>query len=80
MPGLDGIELLSRIKRSAPPGTAVLMMTAYSAAEQAVEAGETGAYDYISKPFKVEEIKVLIRNALEKSDLKRENSVLAKRP
>jgi two-component system response regulator PilR (NtrC family) len=75
MPGLGGIELLSRIK-TASPGTAVLMMTAYSAAEQAVEAMKLGAYDYISKPFKVEEIKVLIRNALEKSDLKRENSVL----
>jgi two-component system response regulator PilR (NtrC family) len=75
MPGLNGIELLGRIK-SISPDTAVLMMTAYSAAEQAVEAMKLGAYDYISKPFKVEEIKLLIRNALEKSDLKRENSVL----
>ena len=75
MPGLNGIELLSRIKESAPE-TAVLMMTAFSAAEQAVEAMKLGAYDYISKPFKVEEAKQLIRNALEKSDLKRENSIL----
>lgn len=75
MPGLNGIELLSRIKESAPE-TAVLMMTAFSAAEQAVEAMKLGAYDYISKPFKVEEVKQLIRNALEKSDLKRENSIL----
>jgi two-component system response regulator PilR (NtrC family) len=75
MPGLNGIELLARIKSMAPE-TAVLMMTAFTAAEQAVDAMKLGAYDYISKPFKVEEIKVLIRNALEKSDLKRENSVL----
>ena len=75
MPGLNGIELLARIKDHSPD-TAVLMMTAFSAAEQAVEAMKLGAYDYISKPFKVEEIKVLIRNALEKSSLKRENSVL----
>ncbi len=75
MPGLNGIDLLRRIK-AVSPGTAVLMMTAYSAAEQAVEAMKLGAYDYISKPFKVEEIKILIRNALEKSDLKRENSIL----
>jgi two-component system response regulator PilR (NtrC family) len=75
MPGLNGIELLARIKSMAPE-TAVLMMTAFTAAEQAVEAMKLGAYDYISKPFKVEEIKVLIRNALEKSDLKRENSLL----
>lgn len=75
MPGLNGIQLLARIKVMAPE-TAVLMMTAFTAAEQAVEAMKLGAYDYISKPFKVEEIKVLIRNALEKSDLKRENIIL----
>jgi len=75
MPGLNGIQLLARIKVMAPE-TAVLMMTAFTAAEQAVEAMKLGAYDYISKPFKVEEIKVLIRNALEKSDLKRENVIL----
>ena len=75
MPGLNGIELLARIKTMAP-GAAVLMMTAFSAADQAVEAMKLGAYDYISKPFKVEEIKILIRNALEKTGLKRENEVL----
>ena len=75
MPGLNGIELLARIK-SMTPDTAVLMMTAFSAAEQAVEAMKLGAYDYITKPFKIEEIKVLIRNALEKTDLKRENTLL----
>lgn len=75
MPGLNGIELLARVKASAPE-TAVLMMTAFSAAEQAVEAMKLGAYDYIAKPFKVDEIKLLIRNALEKTSLKRENIVL----
>lgn len=75
MPALNGIELLARVKAMSPD-TAVLMMTAFSAAEQAVEAMKLGAYDYIAKPFKVEEIKVLIRNALEKTTLKRENFVL----
>lgn len=75
MPGLNGIELLARVKAMSPD-TAVLMMTAFSAAEQAVEAMKLGAYDYIAKPFKVDEIKVLIRNALEKTTLKRENTVL----
>ncbi len=75
MPGLSGIDLLTRVK-SLAPDTAVLMMTAYSETEQAVEAMKLGAYDYIAKPFKIEEIKVLIRNALEKSDLKRENTLL----
>src|ERR1039457_1877686 len=48
MPGLNGIELLGRIKARTPE-TAVLMMTAFTAAEQAVEAMKLGAYDYISK-------------------------------
>jgi len=75
MPGLNGIDLLTRIKETTPE-TAVLMMTAYSASEQAVEAMKLGAYDYLSKPFKVEELKILIKNAIEKSNLKRENSLL----
>jgi two-component system response regulator PilR (NtrC family) len=72
MPGLDGIRLLERIKNHSPD-TAVLLITAFSTAEQAVEAMKLGAYDYIAKPFKVEEIKVLVRNALEKRSLQREN-------
>jgi len=77
MPGLSGIELLARIKEKSPE-TAVLMLTAFSAAEQAVEAMKLGAYDYIGKPFKNEEIKQLVKNALEKQGLKRENSLLKK--
>ncbi|GFE61295.1 sigma-54 dependent transcriptional regulator [Geobacter sp. AOG2] len=75
MPGLNGIDLLARIKQTAPD-TAVLMVTAFTAADQAVEAMKLGAYDYISKPFKNEEIKILISKALEKQGLKRENTIL----
>lgn len=75
MPGLSGLELLERIKQLTPE-TAVLLITAYTTAEQAVEAMKLGAYDYIAKPFKVEEIKVLVRNALEKRSLQRENLML----
>lgn len=75
MPGLGGIELLGRIKTMTPE-TAVLMITAFSEAEQAVEAMKLGAYDYIAKPFKIEEIKLLVRNALEKQGLRRENTLL----
>lgn len=60
MPGLDGVRLLERIKKLTPE-TAVLIITAFSTAEQAVEAMKLGAYDYIAKPFKVEEIKVLVK-------------------
>jgi two-component system response regulator PilR (NtrC family) len=77
MPGLNGIELLARIKEKSPE-TAVLILTAFSTADQAVEAMKLGAYDYIFKPFKNEEIKQLIKNALEKQGLKRENILLKK--
>jgi two-component system response regulator PilR (NtrC family) len=77
MPELSGIELLGRIKEKSPE-TAVLMLTAFSTAEQAVEAMKLGAYDYIGKPFKNEEIKQLVKNALEKQGLKRENILLKK--
>jgi len=75
MPGLSGLTLLEKIKQMTPE-TAVLMITAFTTAEQAVEAMKLGAYDYIAKPFKVEEIKVLVKNALEKRYLQRENSRL----
>ncbi len=75
MPGLDGLALLERIKQCSPE-TAVLLITAFSTAEQAVEAMKLGAYDYLAKPFKVDEVKLLVANALEKRDLKRENRQL----
>jgi two-component system response regulator PilR (NtrC family) len=72
MPGMDGLALLEKIKEVSAD-TAVLMMTAFSTAEQAVAAMKRGAYDYIAKPFNVEEIKILVRNALEKRSLTKEN-------
>ena len=75
MPGLSGLDLLARIKEQTPD-TAVLLITAFSTAEQAVEAMKLGAYNYLAKPFKVDELKVQVRNALEKRDLRRENRQL----
>jgi len=75
MPGLDGIGLLERIK-SGSPETVVMMITAFSTTEQAVEAMKHGAYNYISKPFKIDEIKLFIRNAIEKQQLALENAFL----
>ncbi|MCM0083468.1 sigma-54 dependent transcriptional regulator [Geomonas sp. Red32] len=75
MPGLSGIDLLASIKAQSPD-TAVLMITAFTTSEQAVEAMKLGAYDYLSKPFKVDEVKVLVRNALEKRSLLVENKRL----
>lgn len=75
MPGLNGIGLLEKIKAFSPD-TPVMMITAFSTSEQAVEAMKHGAYNYISKPFKVDEIKLLVRNAIEKRQLIRENALL----
>ena len=71
MPDMSGVEVLREVKQSAPE-TPVIMITAYSSAETAVEALRLGAYDYIAKPFKIDELKVTIKNALEKQQLKEE--------
>ena len=75
MPGINGIELLARIKSLAPE-VPVLMITAFATAEQAVDAIKLGAFHYFTKPFINDEIRALVRNALEKSNLKRENVLL----
>jgi len=72
MPDLNGIDLLARLKKLAPE-IPVLMITAFATAEQAVDAIKLGAFHYFTKPFNNDEIRALVRNALEKSDLKREN-------
>jgi two-component system response regulator PilR (NtrC family) len=75
MPGINGIELLTRIKTLAPE-VPVLMITAFATAEQAVDAIKLGAFHYFTKPFNNDEIRALVRNALEKRDLKQENILL----
>ena len=75
MPRMGGLELLSHIKERTPE-TVVLMVTAFSTTEEAVEAMKQGAYDYITKPFKNEEIRLIVKNALERRDLRRENLAL----
>ncbi|MRR06154.1 MAG: sigma-54-dependent Fis family transcriptional regulator [Deltaproteobacteria bacterium] len=72
MPGMDGLALLSQVKNLSPD-TAVIMVTAFSTAEYAVEAMKLGAYDYIAKPFNVEEIRIIVRNALDRRTLAKEN-------
>ena len=75
MPKLDGISALKKIKTIAPE-TIVIMITAYASAETAIKAMKEGAYDYITKPFRVEEIKLIISHALEKKTLQKENFLL----
>lgn len=75
MPKLDGITALKRIKAISPE-TIVIMITAYASADTAIKAMKEGAYDYITKPFKVDEIKLIVKNALEKISLQKENLLL----
>src|SRR5512136_3202516 len=75
MPKMDGIAVLKKIK-AAFPETIVIMITAYASTDTAIKAMKEGAYDYITKPFKVEEIKLIIKNALEKKNLQKENVLL----
>jgi two-component system, NtrC family, response regulator PilR len=75
MSGVDGIGVLRTVKETSPE-TVVIMITAFATAETAVEAMKLGAYDYIIKPFKVDELKLIINNSLEKRHLRKENILL----
>jgi len=70
MPGLDGLELL-KISRAAVPSRPVIVMTAYSAVESAIESIRQGAFHYLTKPFKLDELVLFLDRALEDSQLKR---------
>ena len=72
MPGKDGIAVLDFVKK-ASPDTEVILMTAYATAQTAVEAMRKGAYDYLIKPFEMVEMKLKVKQILEKKDLAREN-------
>lgn len=75
MPNVDGMEVL-KVAKSASPETVVLVITAFASADSAVEAMKQGAYDYLTKPFQVDEVQLIIRNALEKRRLTTENILL----
>ena len=75
MPGMDGMEVLKTAKEVSPE-TVVIMITAFATTGTAVEAMKLGAYDYITKPFKVDEIRLVIQKALEKRHLRKENILL----
>jgi len=77
MPGMSGLDLIKHIRRlnSAVP---VIVITAFASAEDALRAVREGAYDYISKPFQLDDLRIIIRNALEVHRLRRENLELRK--
>ena len=75
MPGIDGIATLDELKRI-DEDLAVIIITAFASVESAIAAMKTGAFDYVTKPFKNEQLLVVVRNAMERRRLVHENRSL----
>jgi DNA-binding NtrC family response regulator len=72
MPEMSGLDILTKAQKI-DPDIDVIVMTAFGSIDTAVEALKKGAHDYVTKPFKVEEIKIAIKKAVENKKIKREN-------
>lgn len=77
MPEMDGLSFLKAMKEKTFPST-IIMMSAYGTIDLAIEAMKLGAYDYISKPFKPDEIILTLKKAEEREKLRKENILLKK--
>lgn len=75
MPKVGGLELLKNVKQITPD-TVVVIVTAFGTTDSAVEAMKLGAYDYIQKPFQLDNIRLVVKNALEKQKLQKDVSLL----
>ncbi len=75
MPGLNGIELLKKIKARSPL-TLVILITGYASLRSAIEAIRAGAYDYLTKPFQLDELSIVVKNACDRIKLIRKNNNL----
>src|SRR5947209_7285282 len=77
LPGASGLDYLREISEGEDEWKPlVVMVTAYGSERKAVEAIKTGAYDYLSKPFEIEDLRLVVKNALETVRLRRENQTL----
>ncbi len=75
LPDIDGTDLLKRVVAK-NPATAVIMITAYGSIQNAIECMKYGAFDYITKPFNLDEIKEVVKKGLERAGLVKENMKL----
>jgi len=78
VPGQNGMEVLKTLKNDAASESEVIMLTADDTAETAVKAMKIGAWDYLTKPFNIDEVKIVIGNAIENIKLKKELEYLRK--
>ena len=79
LPGLSGLEFLRELQPEQGSGPLVIIITAHGSERMAVEAVKAGAYDYIAKPFELDDLRLVISNAAETLRLRRENLSLRKR-
>ncbi len=75
MPGMDGIDFMKKIKND-PAAPSIIVLTGRATVETAVEAMKNGAFDYLTKPYKLEELNIIINRAYENRRLKVENLLL----
>ncbi len=75
LPGISGIDAISKFKEI-DPSIVILMITALSSKEMAIEAIKRGAYDYFVKPYKMEEMEIVVKRSLERRQLERDLRIL----
>jgi DNA-binding NtrC family response regulator len=79
LPGMSGLEFLRELQASNGNGPLVIIITAHGSERMAVEAVKGGAYDYLAKPFELDDLRLVIKNAAETIELRRENYSLRRR-
>ena len=78
LPGISGLDFLSQLQ-SEPESPLVIIITAHGSERLAVQAVKSGAYDYLSKPFELDDLRLVVKNAFETIKLRRENESLRRR-
>ncbi len=73
MPGISGVELLRAVKQTSPD-TVFVVMTAFGTMDTAIQVIREGGYDYLSKPFKMDEVRLVVKRAIEQQHLKRDHA------
>ncbi|HEX6649315.1 MAG TPA: sigma-54 dependent transcriptional regulator [Pyrinomonadaceae bacterium] len=79
LPGMSGLDFLRELKSANGNGPLVIIVTAHGSERMAVEAVKAGAYDYLSKPFELDDLRLVVKNAAETVQLRRENYSLRRR-